>query len=288
MPELPEVETIVKQLRNVIVGKEIKDVEILRVKSFVGDPQRLIHKNITGVFRRAKVLGFEIGEEVRVIVHLKMTGQLIWRPKGWSLNNLGDEVVGGHPSEDWVASLPSKHTRVIWTFNDDSKLFFNDMRVFGWMKMLQKDELEKLFENSPPDVIDEEFTLEYFAKAISGVRRPIKVVLMDTNKMGGVGNIYANDALWEAKILPDKKACDLNDLETEKLYEAIRKVIDLGIRYGGATSANYVNLDGLGGSYQEHFAVYQRNGENCLRCGTKILKNKIGGRGTFWCPNCQQ
>lgn len=288
MPELPEVETIAKQLRKVIVGKEIKSVEVLHTKSFAGDPQRLIHKNITGVFRRAKVLGFEIGEEIRVIVHLKMTGQLIWRPKEWSNNNRGSEIVGGHPSEDWVGSLPSKHTRVVWTFGDDSKLFFNDMRVFGWMKLLQKDELEKLFDKSPPDVIDETFTLEYFEGALKGVNRPVKIVIMDTAKMGGVGNIYANDALWESQVLPSKKAKDLTASETERLYQAVKDVINLGIKYGGATAANYVNLDGLGGSYQDHFRVYKRDGENCLRCGEKIVKDKVGGRGTFWCPKCQK
>jgi formamidopyrimidine-DNA glycosylase len=137
-------------------------------------------------------------------------------------------------------------------------------------------------------VIDEAFSLEFFSKAIKNVRRPIKVVVMDTNKMGGVGNIYANDALWEAGILPSKKAAELDESETEKLYQALRDAINLGIKMGGATSSNYVNLDGLGGKYQEHFKTYKRDGQACLRCGEKILKNKVGGRGTFWCPNCQK
>jgi formamidopyrimidine-DNA glycosylase len=288
MPELPEVETIAKQLRKVIVGKEIEDIQILREKSFGGDSKSLLGKKVTGVFRRAKVLGFEVGEEKRVIVHLKMTGQLIWRPKDWSSKNRSYEIVGGHPSEDWVGNLPSKHTRVIWTFGDGSKLFFNDMRVFGWMKVLTSDELDKLFEKSPPDVIDEDFTLEYFESATRNVNRPIKIVIMDTAKMGGVGNIYANDALWESQILPSKKAKDLDAGESERLYQAIKDVIKLGIKHGGATSANYVNLDGLGGSYQDHFRVYKRDGEKCFRCGEKIVKNKVGGRGTFWCPVCQK
>ena len=282
MPELPEVETIRRQLNEVLVGKKIKRVEVLREKSFGGDPKKLVGWEVSRVGRKSKLIEiyFKNKEEV-VIVHLKMTGQLVFVDGK-------KRVVGGHPTADWVSSLPSKHTRVMLDFVDGSKLFFNDLRVFGWMRVVNKEKYEKEMRKTSPDVTEKEFSLEYLTEVLKKSRKAVKLVLMDQEKIGGLGNIYANEALYLAKIMPTRKADSLGTLERKKLLIAIREVIGRGIKYGGASAANYVDTKGLGGTYQDHFLVYKRDGQLCDRCKGVIQKMKIGGRGTFYCPRCQK
>ena len=281
MPELPEVETIRRQLNEVLQGKVVEGVKILREKSFSGDYKKLIGLKVEEIKRRSKVLEVTFkNRNEAVIVHLKMTGQLIFVDGN-------KRVVGGHPSPDWVNELPSKHTRVVWTFLDGSKLYFNDMRVFGWMRVVDKDIYEKEAKSLVPDVVDKEFTREYFFSQLKNVKKPIKLLLLDQGKIGGLGNIYVNDALYDARISPDRKANSLDVKESIKLHESIIKIINLGIKYGGASASNYVHVTGLGGSYQDHFLVYKKEGQTCKRCGDKIKKIKQGGRGTFYCPGCQ-
>lgn len=282
MPELPEVETISKQLDEVLRGRKIISIEVRREKSFSGNKSDLIGKTIEGMERRSKMMAITFrGFPKLLIIHLKMTGQLIYL----SGNH---RVVGGHPTPDWVNELPSKHTRVIIDLDNRAKLFFNDLRVFGWVRIFSKESWEKLIGRLPPDVTSREFTLEYFAKILGKSGRAVKLVLMDQDKFGGVGNIYANDALYKAKIDPRKKAKELSGKEAEELYEAVKDVIETGIKYGGASIDKYVNAAGTGGKYQEHFLVYRRDGEKCKRDGETIRKIKIGTRGTYFCPGCQK
>lgn len=282
MPELPEVETIRRQLNEELVGKKIRNIEVLRTKSFQGNSSDLEGWVIEDIGRKAKVIEIYFkGKKKIMIVHLKMTGQLVFAD--------GDHrVVGGHPTADWVRRLPSKHTRVIIIFADESKLFFNDMRVFGWIKLETKEKYEKEIKKQVPDVTDKEFSEVYLQKVLKKTQKAVKLVIMDQEKMGGVGNIYANDALYLAKVRPDRAANSLDETEIKKLWQAIRKVIKRGIKYGGASAANYVDTKGLGGTYQDHFLVYKRNGFGCQKCGEKIVKSFIGGRGTFSCPRCQK
>lgn len=282
MPELPEVETIRSQLNEILPGKIISDVTVLKDKSFSGDYKKIIGWKIEAIKRRSKVIEivFEEKEEV-VIIHLKMTGQLIYI-------NGNDRVSGGHPSPDWINDLPSKHTRVFWTFEDGSRLFFNDMRVFGWMRLVNRDRYESDEKTRVPDVIDDTFTIDYFFDLLKKAKKPIKLLLLDQDKIGGLGNIYVNDALYDAGILPDRRANTLNENEVKKLYESSIKVIKLGIECGGASASNYVHITGLGGTYQDHFLVYKKDGQVCRRCGNTIRKIKQGGRGTFYCPGCQK
>lgn len=287
MPELPEVETIARQLNNFLVGRVICVVKVYRDKNFVGDKEMLVGGKIKKIGRVAKMVEIELeNADFIVQVHLKMTGQLIYIERAQSE---GKRIVGGHPSADWVNSLPSKHTRIEIVFDDNSALFFNDMRAFGWMRVVSL----QLADNSlqikkVPDVVDGEFSLDYFEKVLVKNKRPIKIVLLDQQLMGGIGNIYANDALNMAKILPTRKACELTKEEAKKLYEAVRFVINLGIECGGASAANYVDTKGLGGTYQNFFLTYKREGQPCKNCGGKIVKVKLGGRGTFYCPDCQK
>lgn len=288
MPELPEVETITRQLDEKLRGKRVVDVEVLREKSFRGNDDLLKGKKIGGVRRRAKLLIIEFKNWDRlVLVHLKMTGQLVWRSGDWKKGEWKKELAGGHPTDDWINELPSSHTRVIWSFEDGSKLFFNDMRVFGWMKIEKVEKWEEEESQMPPDVVDDDFTLEYFKDFLSSTRRMVKTAIMDQKKMGGVGNIYASDALWKAKVHPKKRASKLSSDEAKRLHDALIEVVNKGIKMGGATYSDFKDTQGLGGSYQDHFLVYDRDGEKCKRCKGKIEKIKVGGRGTYFCPVCQ-
>lgn len=289
MPELPEVETLRRQLQQVVVGKKIAKVEVLRSKSFQGKVESLIGQKIAAVERQAKILllrfnqGFPVG-----LIHLKMTGQLIYQPL--SINHQSSRIVGGHPTLDWVSQLPSKHTRVIIEFSDGSKLFFNDLRVFGWLRVVEKEaDLERelsSFRGIEPLTAD--FTVDNLMSLFKRTARPIKLVLMDQSSVAGVGNIYANDALWDAKIYPRRSAKTLSRAEVERLKESVEKVLRFGIKYGGASENTYRQLSGIGGKYQEHFLVYGKERQPCGRCGTQIQKLGMGGRGTFFCPRCQK
>ncbi len=292
MPELPEVETIARQLDEVLAGKKITKIDVLHTKSFGGKESDLVGMEIDSVARKAKMILIKCcraaptlrsGQAVSriLVVHLKMTGQLIYVENS-------RRIVGGHPTADWVNDLPSKYTRIIIDFDNGAKLFFNDLRVFGWMRVMTNDEWRMANDRLPSDVVDREFTPEYFKSVLAKSGRSIKLILLDQAKFGGVGNIYANDALYKAKIDPRRKAKELNDIEIKELYIAVKKVINLGIKYGGASVDKYVDAVGVGGKYQEHFLVYQRNGEKCKRDGATIRKIKIGGRGTYYCPSCQK
>jgi len=282
MPELPEVETIRRQLSEVLVGNKIINIEVLRNKSFVGDRNKLKGCIVEKIDRKSKVIEVYFkNTDKLMIVHLKMTGQLVFVDGK-------HRIVGGHPTADWIKELPSKHTRVVINFSDKSKLFFNDMRVFGWIKLVEKQKYEKEMRKTVPDVTDKEFTLEYFEGLLEKSTKAIKLLIMDQELIGGIGNIYANDALYLAKVMPNRKANSLNKQEIRDLFKSINNVINKGIKYGGASSANYVDTKGLGGTYQDHFLVYKKDGQNCIKCESKILKMKIGGRGTFYCPKCQQ
>lgn len=288
MPELPEVEIVARQLDERIRGRVIDRVEVLNKKSFQGDAKDLCGRKIARVFRRAKMVVLEFdGWEMVLLVHLKMTGQLVWRLKSWNVNHLKRGVVGGHPARDWVGELPNKHTRVIFNLVDGSRLFFNDMRIFGWVRVLSGDDWRKIENELPPDVVDESFSLGYLMRVLSKSARLVKLVIMDSAKIGGVGNIYANDALNLAKICPRRRANSLTKKEVGLLHAAIKEVMRRGIRYGGATYSDFRDTQGLGGKYQDHFLVYNREGGVCPNCGGEIVKTKIGGRGTYYCPKCQ-
>lgn len=284
MPELPEVETIVLELDRVLPGKKVVGVEVRRTKSFVGNPKDLVGVVVEGVDRKAKMILIRCHRAAVsrwLVIHLKMTGQLIYL----SGNH---RVVGGHPTPDWVNDLPSEHTRVTIDFEGGARLFFNDLRGFGWMKLMANSEWQMAYGRLSPDVTDKEFNLEYFKSILGKSGRAIKLVLLDQAKFGGVGNIYANDALYLARINPKRNAKELTEKEVRQLYEAVKKVINLGIKYGGASVDKYVDAAGLGGKYQEHFLVYRREGEKCTRDGKAIEKIRIGGRGTYYCPGCQK
>jgi formamidopyrimidine-DNA glycosylase len=306
MPELPEVETIVRQLDRVLPGKVIEAVEVLREKSFgfaqdkslPGESWKLIGKKIEKVERRQKIIVISLSEDLVLLVHLKMTGQLIYVPKSNSLgfqpvslkkgDSLESRIVGGHPTADWIGELPSKHTRVVIKFADKSILYFNDQRVFGWIKVVPSEQWLVLSEKMPPDVVDEGFTLDYFTRVLKKSTRAIKLVILDQSKMGGMGNIYACDALFLAEIHPLRKSNELTVREIKLLHESMIAALHKGIETGGASLSHFVDTQGLGGHYQDHFMVYGRAMSPCHKCHNLIEKIVVGGRGTYFCPKCQR
>lgn len=280
MPELPEVETIARRLKDLVVGKAIGDIQVLRDKSFQGQTSNVIGQTIIGVSRRAKIIRLQLSNATNILVHLKMTGQLIYVDKN-------HRVGGGHPTADWTNELPAKHTRIILTLSDNATLFFNDMRVFGWMKVIKDEELNMFYKDLGPDVIDNVVTPLFLAEKLKRKTQAIKQVIMDNAVMCGLGNIYACDALHLAQIHPLRKANSLSDTEIEALVSASKLVLNLGIELGGATMDSYRHVDGFSGRYQERVRVYGQNGKPCIVCGTEIKKMKLGGRGTFYCEVCQ-
>lgn len=301
MPELPEVETIARRLREVVVGKKVSKISVLRAKSFIGAPELLEGATITGISRRSKIIQFEFDRPEKMLVHLKMTGQLIYQDSQLRLG-------GGHPTADWVNELPSKYTRVILELadvsesrklsinpektepleNSTARLFFNDLRVFGWLKVADTAAIEKEFSALGPDIIDPVVTPVYFFEKLRRRAIPIKQALMDNAIVAGVGNIYANDALHLAGINPFRPANTLTAAEAEKVYTAALKVVSMGINMGGATIDEYRHVDGFAGQYQTVVRTYGKEGQPCLVCSTPIVRKKQGGRSTFFCPHCQK
>lgn len=280
MPELPEVETIRLQLEKDIDGKTIGRVEVLSKKQFVGDPQSIIGKKIIDVERSGKILSIFLENKLFLNIHLKMTGQLLYTKK------IDDACFRNTIPFSNTDKMPGKTTRVIITFSDGSGLFFNDMRKFGWMKISHQQIVPKSI-----DVLSPDFTLEYFKKNVCSTGRPIKIMLMDQDRIAGVGNIYANEALFIAKINPQRKSKELSDEEINKLYDAVKQVIKKGIKYKGSSAADeaYVTPEGDKGQMQNHFFVYQKEGEPCPGgCKGEIKRIKQGGRSSFYCPTCQK
>jgi formamidopyrimidine-DNA glycosylase len=286
MPELPEVETIKLGLQKKIVGLKIKEVDLISPKSFFGQAQDVRNKKVLNVFRRAKMLGIELDGNITVLIHLKMTGQLI--------HDGGKRFIGGHPTADMIGPLPNSSTRVLFIFSDDSKLYFNDQRRFGWVKVIKGAELEVmnsegLFFKLGPEPLEKEFTWEILKNNLLRHKlMPIKVSLMDQSVVSGVGNIYANEACFDAKVNPKTKVKDLTDDQFKKLHKGIIKCLQDGIKYGGASRAHFVDSDGHKGYFLDYAYVYGRDKHPCKVCKTEIKKIQLAGRGTFFCPKCQK
>ena len=280
MPELPEVETIRCGLEKYLVGKKIIDVEIRDEKLLQGQILHLRGVNVTAVRRFGKGLVIDLDNEYSLAVHVKLTGQFIYQ---------SDETKKISPEKRLVGDLPSKFTRVVFKLNKNAVLYFNDIRRFAWLKVVKTSEIKKLpfFKELGPEPF-KDLKMDYFKKVLQKSNSAVKSLLMDQKKIGGVGNIYANDALNLARIDPGRKASNLKDYEVKKLFDAIHEVLKKGLKYGGATEINFVNALGQGGKYQEHFLTYGREGEKCYNCRGTIKKIRIAGRGTYFCPKCQQ
>lgn len=288
MPELPEVETVRRGLHELVIGRKVKAVVHDTPKSFpnaAADVEEfLIGASIIDIRRRAKVLLIDLSTEYTLVIHLKMTGQLVFRA--------ADVAFGaGHPSDSLVGELPDRSTRVTLAFADRSNLYFNDQRKFGWVRLMPTIEVPNIdfMKKVGSEPLEHDFTAEQFRERfVRRAKSPIKAVLLDQTVVAGVGNIYADESLWGAKIHPVRKVSTMTGNEFEMLYHELRDVMNLAIEKGGSTDRNYVNAEGKKGSYMDFARVFRREGLPCPRCGTTIIKFKAAGRGTHICPNCQK
>lgn len=288
MPELPEVETVRLGLSEFLPGRQIKSVTHNWAKSFPNAPadvgRFLNEAHIQNIRRRAKVLIIDLDTNYSLVIHLKMTGQLVFRSKTARFG-------AGHPNDSLVHDLPDKSTRVVLVFQDNSQLFFNDQRKFGWMRLLPTVEVEQLdfFQKVGPEPLAADFTAEDFAARLKRrAKSGIKAVLLDQTVVAGIGNIYADESLWAAKIHPETKVQDIPPAAIKTLHSELRRIMRLAIEKGGSTDRNYVNAEGKRGSYLTFAKVFRREAQACPRCGATIIKFKSAGRGTHICPNCQR
>lgn len=284
MPELPEVETIKTDLEKRIVDRPIKSVDILGNKQVVGDKvkfkKRVKNHKIIEVRRRAKMLIFDLDNDYHLISHLKMTGQ-------WILIDNDKVAGGGHPIGHSLKNLPDKTTRLILGFDDGERLFFNDTRGFGWVKLVDSNELEKIENKYGPEPDSKDFNLEYLKQKIKTRKVAIKPLLLEQNLIAGIGNIYASEICFCAGIDPRRQGCDLSDEELKKIIECTRKILDIAIEKRGTSSRDYVDAFGRQGSMNDFLKVYQKEGEDCPRCDGVIKKIVQRQRSTFFCEECQ-
>jgi len=316
MPELPEVETIRMQLDQKLRGLRIKNIEVLNKKSFIGNVGDVRDLRVIGVGRRAKITIIELEGGIYLAIHLKLTGQLIFRATEQQNNKASEKYCEQKDGPFAVCGLPNKYTRVIIHFDPPtsgpaglrraSKLYFNDLRMFGWIKIVQSskacpEQVEGLKVQSldeelglgkfGPEAIDEKtFTSEYFKSILSKTKKPIKVLIMDQEKLAGVGNIYANEALFRAGIIPARPANSLSEKETIALRDSIMSVLEEAIKHGGTSDEDeaYRQTGGEKGKHQDYLQVYGRAGKKCPNCSGIIKRINLGGRGTFFCPKCQK
>lgn len=294
MPELPEVETIRIGLQKLIRGKRIESVDFDWQKSFPNSPsdikQFLLGATVLDVSRRAKVLLISLNSGYSLVIHLKMTGQLVYVPSTQD-GGAEDRFGAGHPNDSLVGALPDKSTRVTISFHDHSKLFFNDQRKFGWVRLIPSVEVPHIdfMKRFGPEPLEKEFTQTIFENQV--MRRSksrIKSVLLDQTVIAGIGNIYADESLWASKIHPETRVQNIPNNTLKILRKAIIDVLTLSIDKGGSTNKNYVNAEGKKGSYMDFAHVYNRTNQPCDRCGSPIKKIRSAGRGTHICTVCQK
>ncbi len=270
MPELPEVETIRRDLEPRLVGRRVARVEIApdRVPVLEGIDEStfreaLVGARVEGLDRRGKFLILELDTGSKLIVHLRMTGKLL---------------VDGAPL--------AGHLRATLWFDDGSSLRFTDMRKFGRLWLV--DSLSPLFDNIGPEPLTEGFDLETLAVALRNRKAPVKAVILDQRRVAGIGNIYADEALFEAGVLPTRLGGGLRPREVKKLHAAIRTVLLRGVESRGASFRDFVDAEGQSGNMQMHVQVFRRTGKPCYVCGTTVERCRVGGRSTHYCPKCQR
>ncbi|MCA9348791.1 bifunctional DNA-formamidopyrimidine glycosylase/DNA-(apurinic or apyrimidinic site) lyase [Candidatus Saccharibacteria bacterium] len=284
MPELPEVETVVLGLRSLLPGHKFVRVEFDWSKSFPNtqaDVEKfLFGSDVIDVRRRGKAILIDLSSDYTLVIHLKMTGQLVYRGES--------DFGGGHPSDSLVDKLPDKSTRVEFEFENGHKLFFNDQRKFGWVRLLPTLEVGEInfMKNLGPDALT--VTDTEFVKRFKSRHKSIKACLLDQTILAGCGNIYADEALWASQIHPKTTASKLTDKQLAELHRCLQQVLKLSISLGGSSSKNYVNAQGERGSYLTFANAYGRDGLPCNRCGQEMTKMVVAGRGTHVCQGCQR
>lgn len=274
MPELPEVETVRRTLETLILGKEIKEVQVLYPK-IIKKPEvyeefadALKGQCVKEIGRRGKFLILYL-DDYALVSHLRMEGK-------YALHEASEPI--------------DKHTHVLFTFTDGTQLRYKDVRKFGTMHLFLKgEELSSLpLEKLGPEPLSDAFTVEYLKPILQKTSRNIKAVILDQTVVVGVGNIYVDESLFRAKIHPTRPASSLTDDEISALVAEIKATLSEAVERGGSTIRSYINSQGQMGMFQLQILVYGKEGESCPRCGSTIEKGKVAGRGTHFCPSCQK
>jgi len=289
MPELPEVQTTVNGLKSKVLNRAFVNVwsdwkkTIKKPKNFEEFLSQLKNKKIKNIWRRAKNVIFDLSDGYSLLIHQKMTGHLLygeWAQK----NNIWIPADKDSPLNDPY----NRFLHLIFFLNNGKMIALSDARKFAKVELWKTDDLKKELEKLGPEPLDKNFTFEKFKKVFDGKRGKVKQVIMNPEIIAGIGNIYASEALWQAKIHPEKDIAKLSEKELKSLYKAVVKVLSLGVKLGGESFSDYRKPDGTKGDFDTERKAYKREGQKCHRCGGKIERKKIGQRSAFFCPSCQK
>lgn len=287
MPELPEVETIRRGLAQHILGKEITHIEV-RLPKMIKTDQTEFTRTLQGnafhsIDRQGKLLIFHLEQhsELALLLHLKMTGQLIYR-------HGSEQVAGGHPWPPYNDELPNKYSHIIFTFATGAHLYFNDQRQFGYLKLVEQEDVQKEKEKYGIEPHTDNFTRTAFRKLFTNRHTQLKSLLLNQSIISGIGNIYADEICFYAGIKPHRTVDTLTPLEINTLFDGCLTVIGTAIQHRGTTISDFTDANGQRGNYSDYLHVYGREGQSCHRCAGTITKTKVAGRGTHWCPDCQK
>ena len=286
MPELPEVQTIINDLNKVILNKKIKKVDILLSKIVKGANSGFIsalkNNSFQNISRRGKYIIISLNSNRFLVIHLRMTGQIIYQ-QGNTL------IAGGHSDKKNNFNLPNKQTHFILHFTDQSQLFYNDQRQFGFLEITNQKGLDKIENKLGVEPLSKDFTLSYFKNLLKNKKRNIKAFLLDQKYIAGLGNIYVDESLFLAHILPNRLTNSLKEKEIRDLHQAIKKVLKQAIKYRGTTFNNYKDAHGRQGNFIKRLKVYGQENRECSSCRKGIIKKiRVASRGTRYCSNCQK
>jgi formamidopyrimidine-DNA glycosylase len=290
MPELPEVETTVNGLRSKVLKRTFVDVWsdwekiVKKPKGFEQFKKEIKDKEIKKIWRRAKNIIIDLSDGYSLLIHQKMTGHLL--VGNWQLKDGKWEA----PEKSALKDPYNRFLHLIFFLDDGKMLALSDARKFAKVELWKTEDLlnSEEFKNIGPEPLDKSFTFEKFKEIFRNKKGRVKQVIMNPEVIAGVGNIYASEALWQAKIHPEKNVAKLNEKELKSLYDGIQKVLLLGIKLGGESFSDYRKPDGTKGDFDTERKAYKREGQKCHRCGTKIKRIKFGGRSSFFCPHCQK
>lgn len=293
MPEMPEVEVVRRQLEAHILNREIKEVELLHPKITRKNPEFkdfMVGKCFSEIQRIGKLLTFSVAETSTInhspsttylLAHLKMTGQFIFVDEN-------EKVGGGHSLTKSDFNLPHKHTRVVFNFTDGSTLYFNDMRLFGYLQLVSHAEKEAIWNTYGIEPGTANYTWENFERIFDRRKTTLKALLLNQKVISGLGNIYVDEACFRSKVLPFRAVDTLKKKEKEALFKHCSEVMMESIAHGGTTFYSFITSDGKKGNFSDHLEVFDRAGQPCYTCGDVVSKIQHAGRGTHFCSTCQK
>ncbi len=290
MPELPEVETIVRGLREKILNLTIKDVwsdskKIIKKPTFDQFKKTIKGNKIKDIERRGKYILIHLSNNKTILIHQKISGHLLYGKWKQENNKWMSEVKGALSNDPW-----NKYLHLLIFFDNDNQLALSDLRKFAKVELWDQEDLykSKSLKYLGPEPLKEDFTFKKFEETLNRRRGgKIKQILMDQKVIVGIGNIYASEILWESKVDPFKDLNDLTEKELKKIYKNTKIILKKAIKLKGSSVSDFRQSDGTRGSFGKFLKVYQKDGKKCFKCKTKIKRDKIAGRSTFFCPKCQ-